>query len=134
MGEMRADGAKIKDQSGIFALLVLYLMYFCDHLRFCALFMPFLSLFSLCLRPNFTLFVLYFSCVFCSLFAHFFLFFRKCGRFSVLNPTRASGGVLAFARAFCADFSLFFFINGKIWKNIVRQAFLGDLCPVFCVF
>lgn len=28
MGEMRADGAKIKDQSGIFALLVLYLRYF----------------------------------------------------------------------------------------------------------
>ena len=75
MGKMRADGAKIKDQSGIFALLVLYLRYFCDHLRFCTLFMPFLSLFTLCLRPDFTLFALYFA-----LFVRFLLAF--CSFFS----------------------------------------------------
>jgi len=81
MGEMRADGAKIKDQSGIFALLVLYLRYFCDHLRFCTLFMPFLSLFPLYLAqilPRLR-YILLFLCVFCSFFcrffAHFFLIF-----------------------------------------------------------
>ena len=77
MGEMRADGAKIKDQSGIFALLVLYLRCFCDHLRFCTLFMPFLSSFPLCLRPNFTPFALYFALFvrFLLAFCSFFLVF-----------------------------------------------------------
>lgn len=136
MGRTRADGAKIKDQSGIFALLLLNLRYFCDHLRFCTLFMPFLSLFPFCLRPNFTPFVLYFSLFvrFLPAFCPFFLVFWKCGRFSALNPTRASGGVLAFSRAFCADFSFFFFINGKIWKNHRSLGFLGWFMPCFFAF
>ncbi|MBQ7406915.1 MAG: hypothetical protein IJW11_04025 [Clostridia bacterium] len=95
MGEMRAGGAKIKDQSGIFVLLVLYLRYFCDHLRFCTLFMPFLSLFTLCMRPNFALFVLYFFLfvrfllAFCSFFS---CFFEKADVFLHLTPPEHRAG------------------------------------------